>query len=765
MKKILFCAGLLAFVTSCTQDELLNETVAEQAKGISFGATVPDALDSRGVLYEDNNKFPFFWYAESDRINVLGAGNLAAGKGVATPGATWTIPAAGAASYKATKSEKVGQFTAATDTDLMNFSAAGVAAGKNPKATFVAAYNAGISGVNADANGNVAKVTLSVTQSNKTQDYTTGDNVSDYAPMYSVSTGEQTEAYHSVGERINLAFYRPLAVARVKSSGIGADYKTLFGKLNSVTVETKGYTQTQGSTVATKPASAIVYDANAVLTVDMANLTDPTKTNVAKSATNNTSVTAEYNVAWGDGDVAFVALSNVDRKAYRTDKVKETVELSYQFDYITFKQTVTTDADWKSDANEVLGVPALNMNDYPYFVVNNTTTGEKALIVNSGKFADVFKSGAANPTINWGAGELASTITSIYCHVALTDAEQALLKNFTALNKIELSEQTSLVADALKDLYDTLKYIEMPKVTTVAATFTNGNFAVLETLKMGSYAFDNKTINDKFLSLNKVKYLDASGVETMEPVFGTEAALSFRNLTTLEEIKVNNMALYSNAFNGCTGLNKVDGVVNITDAEFAFYGCTALQTVKISGTVIPKYAFQGCTALTSVLYNNAQVAPTSVDEFAFEGASALTTMDLTNATVIGKSAFANTALQYSSYTNATTYNDVVTVGAAKIENSAFANTNLVYVNFKNATEIAQNILSDVTTLKHIKFEKVFTVGTYSTAWTGTFGTNTDDVTLFVNPDQTYIDGSSLALPYKSGNNTVYSNILFGIIKK
>lgn len=754
MKKILFCAGLMALAASCTQDELLNDSVMEQSKGLSFSAIVPEDLSSRGTLYENNDKFPFFWHAEKDKIEIWGAGNLKANSyGVATVGASattaWTAPT-DAAEYKATKSEGNGQFTSVNDANLLEFDRQ-VAPNKT-KATFVGAYAASIATVTGTAD--VAKLTMTAKYGNATQDLQNND-ISYYTPMYSVSKGEQGEAYESVGENVNLAFYRPLAVARLKSNGITEDYQELFGNLETITITTKGYTPAEGAPIA---ASPIVYDANAVVTVNLAKLTDPTETYVATALSNNDEVVATYNKEWADGDVAFVALANVDRSAYRTKNVKETVVIEYEFENITFTQEVETSADWKSDANSVLGVPALTISEYPYFVVNNGT--EIALIVNSGNFADVLKDAE---TIDWGAGVDVTAITEIYSSVALTADEQANLQNFTSLKKLELSAQTSLVEDALKGLNTSLVEINMPLVTTIAEDFVDGDFNKLTTLKLGSYAFDNKKINDYFFKENKVQYLDASGVTTMEPVFGTEAPLSFRDKTALVEIKVNNMALYSNSFNGCTGLKKVDGVVDITNAEYAFADCSSLTTVKISGTVIPRNAFAGCSSLTTVLNGTAQVAPTAIGEEAFKTTTALKAMDLANATTIGKNAFNASGLRYSSFTDEETYNEVVTVGAAKIEEGAFASTKLVYVNFNNATEVAHGFLTGVTSLKHIKFEKAFTVVVPETnVWAGSFG-NANTVTLFLNAEQAYIVGSSLELPY--GDNGETQAISFGIIKK
>lgn len=756
MKKILFCAGLLAFVTSCTQDELLNDSVAVQTNGISFSASVPD-MESRGTLYENNDKFPFFWHAEKDQINVLAKGDVTGtGKVITVTDGAWTIPTV--AVYKATKSEGNGQFTSLDEDNLLEFNT--VSQG-NPKAKFVAAYGADIKTVNQDDNGKITNLTIAVELSNAEQTLTS-KNVADYAPMYSVSEGEQEESYESVGENVNLSFYRPLAVAGFRATGI-KDYvdSELFGNLKSITVTTKGFKVGDEQLI---PASNIAYAANDVVTIDLANPTDPSKTNVTSTAATKNEVKAIYNTVWDGSEVLFMALANVDRSAYKTETMvaknaTESITIKYEFDYITFTDVKpATTSDWVSNENSVIPMPKLDMANFPYFVVEKGAT--KALIVNSGTFASVMKNATQ---VNWGEGIDASAITELYCHVDLTSEEQALLQKFTGLKVIELSVETSLVKDALKGLYDTLEEINMPLVTTIAEDFVDDNFSTLTTLNLGSYAFDNKTINDYFFTEDKVVTLDASGVSTMEPVFGTEAALSFRGLGNLETIKVNNMALYSNSFNGCTGLKKVDGIVDITNAEYAFAGCENLKSVKISGTVIPRNAFDGCKELTTVLNGTAQVVPTTIGEEAFKDTEKLEVMDLANATTIGKNAFNNSGLRYSSYTDEDTYNEVVTVGAAKIEEGAFANTKLVYVNFKNATEVAPGFLTGVTTLKHIKFEKAFTVVVPTTnTWAGSFG-NANTVTLFVDAEQAYIVGSSLELPY--GEDGLTAPISFGIIKK
>ncbi len=72
MKKILFCAGLLALITSCTDDEYASLSHNENAKGITFEVIAPESPTTRGGLDIDeaNNTYPYFWHAEVDKINI-----------------------------------------------------------------------------------------------------------------------------------------------------------------------------------------------------------------------------------------------------------------------------------------------------------------------------------------------------------------------------------------------------------------------------------------------------------------------------------------------------------------------------------------------------------------------------------------------------------------------------------------------------------------------------------------------------------------------
>lgn len=787
MKKILFCAGLLATVTSCTQDELMNDSFAEQSKGISFSATVPDALESRGELSYNAStmKFPFFWYAEKDKINIYAKGEVKAGdenmaneeEGTTVVGiiTDWTSASPAGAKYKATKSMADGAFTAVNDANLIEFGVDGPDDGTTVDASFVATYGATLaSAVPAQTGNGVTKIVIKAGAANSGVDYNQ-QNIADIAPMYSYTSKSQEKKYNSVGETVGLQFYRPMAVAGFTTSGINAEYKELFGNLEKVTITMLGNKDEELG------ASGISYTLGADITVDLSAPYDASKTKVV---TSGSSVYGTFAQKFGDNDVVYLPLANVSRVDFREAEVNEYYSVEYKFANIDFKvDSLSTSSDWVSNANSILPVPSLDMNNYPYLMVKDGD--DYALIVNSGNFSDIYKD-ADKTLIEWPAvtaGISVEDVTTIISKVDLTDAEQTNLSKFENLVNLTLEAETKIVKGAFTGLTN-LKNVNMPLVTEISSEFaTTETVFAIDSLKLGSYAFDNADINERLIT-EVIQVLDISGVSDMKPQYNVDAKLSFQGLTNLEKIKVNNLKLNSNAFNGCTALELVEGVVDITSATSAFYGCTALEEVNISGTVIPAHAFNGCTTLTKVLYNGAQVAPTSVGESAFKNAG-LTTMNLADATTIGKNAFNGSALQYASYTNATTNDINMVVGVAVVEEYAFANTALQRVHFKNATEIKNGILAGVTTLKQIKFGKEFTVvETNTAAWDRfTFGgkittpdnpdtndvneevvTLTNDVEFFVaTADQKYQEGTMIKLPYKNGTNTVYSTFSFKTI--
>ena len=73
MKKILFCAGILALAASCAENEIDSISGQKEAtKGISFEGALVETPTTRGDLaYDDvSGIHNFFWYAEKDQISI-----------------------------------------------------------------------------------------------------------------------------------------------------------------------------------------------------------------------------------------------------------------------------------------------------------------------------------------------------------------------------------------------------------------------------------------------------------------------------------------------------------------------------------------------------------------------------------------------------------------------------------------------------------------------------------------------------------------------
>lgn len=147
MKKLLFCAGILALAASCTEEFDTASIQQEQAKGISF-TEVPDVQvpTTKGEFEVETTpggeQWLPFWTAEKDKINVYAIGVTKDPEGVAPvqwDGADFT--AGNKVVYKATRSERYAYFTSANEADLLDF-AAGVDA--NNPASFLATYPDGV---------------------------------------------------------------------------------------------------------------------------------------------------------------------------------------------------------------------------------------------------------------------------------------------------------------------------------------------------------------------------------------------------------------------------------------------------------------------------------------------------------------------------------------------------------------------------------------------------------------------------------------------
>lgn len=759
MKRILFCASVLALATSCADNELDSFATSgeKQANGITF---VADAPLSRMQWDETETSYVPFWYAEQDRIAVYGL-NVRVGSAGAysISGDGWNDIASpnSNVTYKATQSEKVGKFTATADGQTLYFDG-------DKEARFLALYPSTVKGQW------IGKVGLKIHTlpdlANQTQTTTKGDNKS--IMMYSLSKASKVNDYDAVGESAKLSFQRPFS-ALVLSTDNADEYtkgdEALFGNLKSVKVEAKGYTPEQGEK--TNP-SLLTYNDGAYLVVDT--LTNKatffegeTKETAAAPTAELTLGAGGAGLGWSDDALAVVAINNVDRsQTFAKQQKDETIDITWTFKNIVLKQSLKTQNSW----NGFIECPKLDISSYDYLVTN-----DKQLVVLKGNFKDIFvtEEGADKGKIEWAAGNVdKKDIKTIISKVALSNEELAMLKEFTGLKSLTLAENTEIPANTFTAKQAAaITKLDLPKVTKVDQKFIENDatkaFSALTDLAMASYEFEDATVNGAFFNTDiqsKLETLDMSGVRSMLPKFGIERTLSFNGYTALTEVTVQDgMIVSPSGFAGCTSLTTVNGVVDITSAPNAFeMSGTAnakLKSIKVTGTEIPAKAFYNCTALESIECNGASIVPTVIGERAFVDTDALKYMDLSKVTSLGEAAFARSGL-----TSANKNTTVLEVGATEIPAGAFQDcANIKMVKFTNATKITgTEVFKGATNLIQVKFLKVISLANAAeNAYANVFGGKQGQIDLWTNPEQTGINGLVWTLDYLSADGkTTYS---------
>lgn len=694
--------------------------------------------------------------------------------GVATEAlGVWTLADAPAI-YKATRSEGKGYFTAADDANMLELEDYESTNAARTTATVLATYgDVKIASATSKTDskgvvaGELANLVLETQTSNAIQDVDRANYVS--APMWSVSSAVKVKPYSSLGERADLRLIRPFPVLRFTTANT-EKYTKYFGKLRSVELTTMKLDQDGKKYVAGSP---IAYEANKKYTVV------GTTTGWAESWTGSSSNTVTVNLTdgtWTDNDAVYMTVAPVDRKGK-----EEVLKVVYTFDNIIFTlngtaegakdfEILKTSNNWTSvdangNPNAVTSLPALDINKYDYLVVGPASNA--TLILNRGKIGDIFTED--KKSVAWNAGNVAiENFRTVIVNCDLEDADFANLNKFTALQRLELNEETSLPAGALQAFAkstQSAKELIMPKVTSINNKFlgTASKMGDVSILNTESYAYaESETVN-KAMFNGLASYLtevNIKAVKDMTPIFGKpEAALSFQNYSVLKTVTVSDegLVLRANSFNKCGNLATVNGVINPTEGYNALEG-TVIKTINVSSTEFAASIFKNAKQLANVLYNKAQVAPTVIGSYAFEE-TAIQYMDLSKATSIGTAAFRNvTELEGPAKGNAELH-----VGGTTVPESIFEGcTGLTIVQFDSATSFGDKIFTNAKNMKQIKFAKPFTVSTKSSAWADDmFGLTNDaglstQVVLFISANgqsMTYFDGTTLKLPYKNGTST------------
>lgn len=763
MKKVLFYAGLLVFAASCTEDELGSFSAQEQTKGITF---VEEAGPSTRMQWDDaGTSYVPFWYAEQDRIGIYGLNvkkNFATPTAVAGDGFDDLVSSMTSVTYKATQSKKNGAFTSVADADMLLFDG-------DKEARFVAVYPSTIK-----AEHKAGKIVLSGLPDLAAQTQTTAKGNNSAIVMYDLTQASKENAYDAVGEKVKLQFQRPLSALVFQTKNVD-DYSTIFGALNTIKVKTTGYDKDvqDGSLDAAKGdilASTLTYD-DSKATIEVDTLTKVATFNAGTTPTEGSEVTLTLSMPWKDGDLAIAAVKNVDRSAFREKKVKEGINVVFNFANIDLASKTT---DVSIDFNGFVEFPSLNIAEYDYLVTKGEASSTRTLIVNKGNFADIF---SATDNVKWADSESGDNTSAnevpvtefqkviINENVVLTDADFTKLNTFTGVKELTIKGNTEIKEGALKQLAK-LEMIDMPKVTTIGKSAFASN-APMKTVLLPSYKFEVLSINPEILKISSLVTLDMSGVDVMNAGFPAKG-LSLAGYTSLEKVTVKDGVLVgANAFKGCTALKTVVGKVELVGTA-AFKECEALTEINITNTDIPANAFEGAAALEKILKDGVQVAPTEVGSQAFKSCAALEVMNLRNATKIGEEAFMDCAA-FVGTEKAENDKNVLYVGAETIPARAFAGClALEYVYFINANGFEDGILGSTDTnddtqaysLKEVKFGTSLLKANVANATATTFGATAKvaKVKLFVNPDQDVTMLNDATLVIKKGVEIAFASI-------
>lgn len=627
MKKILFCAGVLALAASCTEELDTYSVQQQQKEGISFSATEIQSAETRGEFVDlngDGVSFDPYWYGDvnntnSDRIRIYSTNTTATGTNVSGKGdGDWSADDHGAV-YKATKTARFGEFTAISDNNILTFDAD---AKKGKLSQFVAIYPQNLDGTSTPVapslNTTTGVATWNFTFGNGTEDFLAKQNqtnvkgagVYEKGVKYSVTTGKPSESIQGVGENVSLNFERVLAGLVFKTKNWNKDYG--FGKLEYVDVFSKGEPKEDGS-----------YDTNKKHNITLGAGAELTLAVLADNGSNGTREIVDYEykitegtdatwhnyvtmgtdgLEWNDDARAYMVIQPVER-----EQKAEAIVINYVFENIAFSDTLETSNDWV--AGGFYNAPVLDIDEKPYLVVKNNYNPNSAangltdtytLIVNKGKISDVLSedgkvvvwstvktmkesTGSSPAAVPGLSGDVAvGNITKIICNVDLDDAEYTeTLATFTNAADIELTEETSIPAMGLLAQAATLNRLVLPKVTAINENFvyspvTRKSTALskLKELDLQSYQFPETAIN--YLLFNgmesasntTLEKLNMKAVKDMTAEFDLNRTIAFEGFKALKEVVMGeNVVASQKAFKNCENLVKVEGSLDLNSAN------------------------------------------------------------------------------------------------------------------------------------------------------------------------------------------------------
>lgn len=681
MKKILFCAGILALMASCTQDEFEQQAMNSeaQAPGISFVAKFAQAPATKGEVFGNGNVLDYRWYAEQDRVNFYGKDVI---KGFTDPGATvqfWSDYGKNTpvkpAQYKATRSENDPYFTGINDDNILRWNSN---TALNP-AEFLGVYPTTVTlALATDENKKWADgetptqfvFTGLPSLSSQTQTSgTDGNSIAERTLMVAYNTAYPEKSYESVGEKVEMKFDRPMGYLGWRTLNYdkdpelekyGESLKEYLGSLTKVEVTAKGYDE-DGDEAYTSEGdiapSVLNYgdDANLMITmptpgnkdIDWKEAkfvtlnTDTYEDADFSSVTDNNKMALTINGEWSDNYTGYMIISPVNREAYREAGKAEEMNVTYSFaniDLVVDKNSprAMISLNGLSDPNGGFNISddwgfsnvywpfSLDIAKYSYLV---TKGDNPSLIINTADFEDFYDE--ASNTIAWNGKQVAaSDIKNIVSKKKLTDEELALLKNFTGVKKIVLTKNDVIPAHTfVSDVMSDLEEINLPLVTNIKENAfvnnvtDNGDFEGLKVVKMQSYPFRNRDLARSFLDPASLEYLDMTAATLMNVGFPSQGFV-LTNYSKLEKVEIGeNLTVGPNAFDGCEVLATLDA-----DDD-------GNNTVKISTNGFA--AFRG-TDLTSIILKET----TEIPAYTFNGCDMLTTVAMdANPTVINEYAF------------------------------------------------------------------------------------------------------------------------------